>query len=311
MPLVRVDEVGTVDAPHLNEPEWSAIETFLQQRLNATVLAGAGLEPPKSLLLMGPPGVGKTLTARFVARELGLPLIDIELPAVVSSFLGKTGQNLRQLLDYARAAPAVLLLDEFDALAKRRDDPSDIGELKRLVNVLLIELERWPVESVLIAATNHPQLLDPAALRRFDFNVNVELPTIHTRLRILEAAIETHGLSVDESVLNACALAMDGMTGADIVATVERAARSAIVSDVDVRQLLTQASLELLSGREKTDSDARMAFAAVASEQLGLSNREIAKLLNVSHPTVSRLIRDWRTRERHTRKPNGARNVNA
>ena len=168
MPLVTVQLESEQTVPRLNNHESAVLENFLDERASAALLLDAGLEPPKTLLLSGPPGVGKTVTAGYLAYRLDLPLVTLELAAMMSSFLGKTGQNLRELLDHARASNCVLLLDEFDALAKRRDDQSDVGELKRLVNVLLLELARWPPSAVLVAATNHPQLLDPAVARRFD-----------------------------------------------------------------------------------------------------------------------------------------------
>jgi SpoVK/Ycf46/Vps4 family AAA+-type ATPase len=293
MPLLRVDDGGDVAEPILNEPERTAIETFVQQRLSMDELMLAGLNPPRSLLLLGPPGVGKTLTARHIARRLGLPLIDVELTAVVSSFLGKTGQNLRQLLDYARAEPSVLLLDEFDALAKRRDDQSDVGELKRLVNVLLLELERWPVESVLVAATNHPQLLDPAAARRFDFLVSVELPTFETRCAILQQALDGFGCSVDPAVVRACALPLEGETGAGLCSLAERAARAAVMGDADIGTTLVKAAISHLGRPEDLKSEARVAFCGLASHVLGMSNREIAKVIGATHPTVARLLKKW------------------
>ena len=99
------------------------------------------MDPTRSALFTGPPGVGKTLAAKWMARELGQPLAILDLSAVMSSFLGRTGSNVRAVLDFARDRRCILLLDEFDAVAKRRDDTSEIGELKRLVTVLLQEID--------------------------------------------------------------------------------------------------------------------------------------------------------------------------
>jgi hypothetical protein len=111
--------------------------------------------------------LGDTLAARVLARTLGRPLLILDLAAVMSSFLGRTGGNLRHVLDYAKSIECVLLLDELDAIAKRRDDAGEIGELKRLVTVLIQEIDDWPSSGLLVAATNHPELLDPAIWRRF------------------------------------------------------------------------------------------------------------------------------------------------
>ena len=121
--------------------------------------------------------LGKTLAARWIAKKLNRPLIVLDLWAVMSSFLGRTGNNIRNVLDYAKGLDCVLLLDEFDAIAKRRDDAVEIGELKRLVTVLLQEIDEWPSSGLLLAATNHPDLLDPAVWRRFELIVEFPMPT--------------------------------------------------------------------------------------------------------------------------------------
>ena len=127
-----------------------------------------GLSPTRSAIFVGPPGVGKTLTARWLASQLGVPLYVLDLTAVMSSLLGRSGTNLRAALDFAKRSPCVLLLDEIDAIAKRRSDDTDIGELKRLVTVILQEVDEWPATGLLLAATNHAELIDPALWRRFD-----------------------------------------------------------------------------------------------------------------------------------------------
>ena len=149
---------------------------LVKERQNLSALINAGLEPTKTVLFTGPPGVGKTLAARWTARELKWPLLILDLSAVMNSYLGRTGSNLRYVLDYAKSIDCVLLLDELDAIAKRRNDFGEIGELKRLVTVLLQQLDDWPSTSILLAATNHAELLDPAIWRRFEELVEFPLP---------------------------------------------------------------------------------------------------------------------------------------
>jgi ATP-dependent 26S proteasome regulatory subunit len=171
------------DSPVLPvEPIWSeSIQKELTQicleRAQLERLNAAGVMPTRSLLFVCPPGVGKSLAARFLASELKRPLLTLDLAAVMSSFLGRTGNNIRAVLNFARQGPSVLLLDEFDAIAKRRDDSAEIGELKRLVTVLLQSIDDWPPHGILIAATNHPDLLDPAVWRRFERILRFEVPT--------------------------------------------------------------------------------------------------------------------------------------
>jgi SpoVK/Ycf46/Vps4 family AAA+-type ATPase len=173
-------------SPILNTETENRIKTFLNERANASKLIENGVKPSNSLLLIGRPGTGKTLLANYIARELGKNLVILDLSGSISSLLGKTGHNLKKVLEYAKKTSAVLLLDEFDAIAKKRDDSTDLGEIKRVVNVLLMELEEWPVSSVLIATSNHPELLDRAIWRRFDHTIEVDAPHEKQRSLLIE-----------------------------------------------------------------------------------------------------------------------------
>lgn len=154
----------------------ATFEQIFQERENTEKLLHAGLLPTRSAVFIGPPGVGKTLTARWIASRLGYPLYILDLTVVMSSYLGKTGANLRTVLDFAKETKSVLLLDEIDAIAKKRDDFSDVGELKRLVTVMLQEIDNWPASSLLLAATNFSELVDPAIWRRFDMTIDFPPP---------------------------------------------------------------------------------------------------------------------------------------
>lgn len=158
-------------------PELKAkLGQLIEERKQVKRLESLGLVPSRSAIFVGPPGVGKTITARWLAGQLGVPFYVLDLTAVMSSLLGRSGGNLRAALDFAKRGPCVLLLDEIDAIAKRRSDDGDVGELKRLVTVILQEVDAWPAHSVLLAATNHPELIDPALWRRFDLELEFSLP---------------------------------------------------------------------------------------------------------------------------------------
>jgi SpoVK/Ycf46/Vps4 family AAA+-type ATPase len=147
------------------------------------------------LLFYGPPGCGKTSAAEAIAAELGLPLLVIRLDAVVSSYLGETASNLHRVLDYARSGSWVLLFDEFDALGKARDDPSEHGEIKRVITAFLQMLDGFRGSSILIAATNHEKLLDSALWRRFDEVLPFPRPTVHQLRKVLRIRLRgtAHG----------------------------------------------------------------------------------------------------------------------
>ncbi|MFX5626995.1 ATP-binding protein [Acinetobacter baumannii] len=155
------------------------LELIIKERSSANInaLMKKGLKPVTTAIFQGPPGVGKSLAAKWLAKELNLPLYILDLTSVMSSYMGKTGNNLRTVLDFAKSHPCIIFLDEIDAIAKKRGDNSDVGELKRLVTILLQELENWPVQSLLLAATNHFELIDPALWRRFDMDLTFNLPT--------------------------------------------------------------------------------------------------------------------------------------
>lgn len=296
--LLRLDRSARANRPVLAPAEARTLDAILAERSALAELSQAGLDPTKSLLLTGAPGVGKTMTAAFIARALGLPLYTMDLANVVSRFLGRTGQNLRHALDFARATPCVLLLDEFDALAKRRDDPTDLGELKRIVNVLLLELEVWPADSVLIAATNHPELLDRAIWRRFDRVLTLGLPDRAARFTILADAISEVGLEAKPSLVRLCAEATEGTSGSDLVRHVRTAARDAILrGERDLGPRLAEFAMESMRGRSLDEREARMAFCALACEGIGMRHREVAPLAGVTHTTVGRLVAAWRVRE--------------
>ena len=141
------------------------------------ILEANGLQPSHKLLFCGPPGCGKTVTAEVIATELGLPLVYIRFDSVVSSLLGETASNLRKVFEYIRQDTWVVLFDEFDAIGRSRDDVTEHGEIKRVVNSFLQMLDNFHGRSLLIAATNFEQVLDPALWRRFDEVVRFECPT--------------------------------------------------------------------------------------------------------------------------------------
>lgn len=152
----------------------------------------AGVPRRQRLLLHGPPGCGKTSVASALARELGVPLATVRVDSIMSSYLGETGGNLRRVFDYATHERVVLLFDEFDAVGKERDDPTDHGELRRVVNAVLQMMEGYLGPSLLVAATNHPGTLDSAVWRRFDEVFEVPMPTVPQLQRVMSRILMGH-----------------------------------------------------------------------------------------------------------------------
>lgn len=154
----------------------SACLELVEEQLRADVLRAHGMEPRHRILLVGPPGNGKTSLAGSIAYELGLPLFTVRYDAIMTSFLGETAQKLRRLFEYVRIEPCVLFFDEFDAIGKERGDIHETGEIKRVVTTLLLQLDDLPSYCVLVGATNHPELLDRATWRRFQLQLDLERP---------------------------------------------------------------------------------------------------------------------------------------
>lgn len=178
----------TEDNLVLCESAKKTIENFIEGYKQRDLLIKADIDIPNALLLYGPPGCGKTTVANYVANKVRLPLLTARLDGLVSSLLGNTAKNIRKVFDYASNRECVLFLDEFDVIAKLRDDKNELGELKRVVNSLIQNIDSFNNNSILIAATNHQELLDNAIWRRFSTIVDLEKPKkeyIKTFLRII------------------------------------------------------------------------------------------------------------------------------
>ncbi|MDQ6438077.1 ATP-binding protein [Mesorhizobium sp. LHD-90] len=149
---------------------------LIEEHVRADILRAHGYEPRHRVLLSGPPGNGKTSFAESVAEALGLPFFVVRYDALIGSYLGETNARLRKLFDYVRTRPSVLFFDEFDAIGKERGDTHETGEIKRVVSFLLMQLDQLPSYVIVIAATNHAELLDRAVWRRFQLRLAFPAP---------------------------------------------------------------------------------------------------------------------------------------
>ena len=149
---------------------------LIEEHRRADVLRASGYEPRHRALLSGPPGNGKTSFAEAIAEGLGLPFYVVRYDALIGSYLGETNARLRKLFDYVRTTPSVLFFDEFDAIGKERGDTHETGEIKRVVSFLLMQLDQLPSYVIVVAATNHGELLDRAVWRRFQMRLSLPAP---------------------------------------------------------------------------------------------------------------------------------------
>lgn len=182
---------------------------------------------PNKMVMYGPPGTGKTLTAFYVAHRLELPLIVVRLDAIIHSHLGETGSNVRKIFDYAKSAPCVLFLDEFDAIARTRDNNDEVKEMARVVNSLLQCLDEFDGESILIAATNLEAELDKAIWRRFDTKMVYTMPDAGSRRAFLSMLVGDY--AHDMHVQAAAAKLLVGSSFADMEQIILKAKRKAII----------------------------------------------------------------------------------
>ena len=165
----------------LRQDQWDTVNEFLSIAKSYAQADVHDLTASLSFLMYGPPGTGKSRLARHIAQELGLELYIARLDGLISSFLGSTSKNIRALFDFAAKTPCVLFLDEFDAIAKLRGDSQELGELKRVVNSFIQNLDTLGNQSIVIAATNHQELLDSAIWRRFSYRLALDFPAADLR----------------------------------------------------------------------------------------------------------------------------------
>ena len=213
---------------------------FIESYTRRDLLLQSGLYASNTLLLYGPPGCGKTTVAQLISSITGLPLVTARLDGLVSSLLGNTAKNIRKIFDYASKRECILFLDEFDVIAKLRDDKNELGELKRVVNSLIQNIDSFSENSILIAATNHQELLDPAIWRRFTSVLTLERPQneeINQLLYVLLDGKKTNFLSVPKK-LECLQNALLGLSHSDINTILLNSLRNIVLSGRDRKSVV-------------------------------------------------------------------------
>lgn len=213
----------------------SRLQRVLLEQMQSHKLLAHNLSPRRKLLLSGPPGTGKTMTASALAGELKLPLFTIRLEGVITKFMGESAQKLRTIFDAISKTRGVYLFDEFDAFGAKRTSGNDVGEIRRVLNSFLQLLEQDRSQSLIIAATNHPELLDRALYRRFDDVLEYSLPEASDVERLLRSRLQE--FKVTEFSWEELSEFTRAFSQADLVRAGDEIAKSAVLADRDTVSL--------------------------------------------------------------------------
>lgn len=301
-PLVEHVKLKALHEPsvHLTQAQWDVVNEFVSVAKTYATGDGGDLTGALSLLMYGPPGTGKSRLARHIAAELGLDLYVARLDGLISSYLGSTSKNIRALFDFASKTPCILFLDEFDAIAKLRGDGQELGELKRVVNSFLQNLDTLGRQSIVLAATNHENLLDPAVWRRFTYRLALQLPTPEQRSEMwADFAAPTVFSKRDLAVL---ADLSEGFSGSDIREACTRLKRRALTTGqqpMTLKDALLVVQNLALSGEGSERFAARLTGRDVSGAAHVLRERNarlyslavVGELLGLSKATAHRLLR--------------------
>jgi SpoVK/Ycf46/Vps4 family AAA+-type ATPase len=228
-PLFEIQHFDhSLDSLLISNETKEQLEQVMREYKNSDVLATYNLQYKKKVLLCGKPGTGKTFSAQIMSSVLKIPLVYIRFDAIISSFLGETAGNLRKVFDFIEQGMWIVLFDEFDIIGKHRDDSHEHGEIKRVVNNFLQMLDNSRGDSIILAATNHQHMLDPAIWRRFDDVIYYNLPDEETRVRLFD--IYLRPIKRDRAIdLQALSIMTKGLSPADIKMIVEEAMKAAII----------------------------------------------------------------------------------
>jgi len=231
------------------------IQRIIKEQRHAARILAHGLSPRRKLLLMGPPGTGKTLTASVLASELGIPLFQVRLDGLITKFMGETAVKLRQIFDATKETRGIYFFDEFDAIGSQRGLTNDVGEIRRVLNSFLQMIEQDQSHSLIIAATNHADILDHALFRRFDDVLNYTLPDKTQIASLLRARL--HQFSAKGISWKKLSEFAAGLSYAEITRVAEEVLKEVLIQDretitnTDVRQTLMER--QKISGKLKNN----------------------------------------------------------
>lgn len=290
LPLVE-EQAWPSNPIFLNDEASRTFQDFVGDVENIDKLSSKGLASRLALMVSGPPGTGKTLLAGHIAARLNRPFYVIRLDSVISSLLGDTAKNIRTVFEYVPSKDAVLFLDEMDAVAKLRDDRHELGELKRVVNTVIQGLDTLDEHAVVVAATNHAHLLDPAIWRRFPYKIELNNPETEVR-----GDLWRHFLFEDkdpDALADDLAVISGGLSGAEIETIALTARRHALLNGraldlgpVALAVTNTRTGRGTLPQKIPLEPDQKKQLAIALKDKAELTVTNIARLLNVTRQSV-------------------------
>lgn len=296
-PILEVifDDGLPQEEPLFNEKIKEAVDSVVLEWTNYDKLLKMKATPSRSCLIFGDPGTGKTHLAKWIAKRVGLPVVLAKLDGIVSSFLGTSSRNISNLFKFANKYKCVLLLDEFDAIAKLRDDPQEVGEVKRIVNTLLQCMDGRDEIGFTIGVTNHEQLLDPAIWRRFDVQIEIPRPTGSVIQGLIKKFIVP--LKYNDAEVEFLSWCMQGATGADVQKLANWLKRMSIIPEYKDESLLNLMRRYVLlnTGRvekvvkeamEKPTEDVLM---NILNDNPSIKQKDLSGIFNLAPSSISKM----------------------
>ncbi len=285
------------ESPLLNHNVEAAIQSILSEWQHFDKLAKIEAQPARSCLIYGLPGTGKTHLALWLAKHMQMPVVLARLDGLMSSFLGTTSRNIGNLFSFSSKYRCILMLDEFDAIAKLRNDPQEVGEVKRVVNTLLQNLDARKDFGFTIGITNHETLLDPAIWRRFDVQIEIPTPSPEVLYKLIENFMAP--LKFTEEEIKFLSWCIEGGSGADVKSLVQWLKKSRVLNKGDAPDLvaLLQRFSVLNAGRIDPNKknllahgDEDLITTLLSDKRYNFKKKEIALLMGITQSALSKKL---------------------
>ena len=283
------------EEPIFNDKIQEAVNSVILEWANYSKLLEMRATPSRSCLIFGDPGTGKTHLAKWIAKRVGLPVVLAKLDGIVSSFLGTSSRNISNLFTFANRYKCVLLLDEFDAIAKLRNDPQEVGEVKRIVNTLLQCLDAREEVGFTIGVTNHEQLLDPAIWRRFDVQIEIPKPSREVITALIKKFL--YPLDYNEAEVIFLAWCLQDATGADVQKMTNWLKRMKLIPEYKKESLFDLMRMYVLLNTGRISGIVRTSISYPTDEVVrqllndnpALKQKDLADIFNMAPSSISKL----------------------